>query len=188
MHSTPLTLIDRLRRQQDPANWRRFIELYSPLLFEWARRNRIPDADAADLVQNVLVLLIKQLPQFEHRPGGSFRAWLFTVLRNCWRDQCRAHARQPAIARGISPDDQAGADPIDELTETEYRNYLLRRTLQVIKTDFPESTWRAFCLHVIEGRPAAEVATEIGVTTNAVYLARGRVVKRLREELAGFLD
>ena len=188
MLSTPLTLLERLRRNKDPDAWGRFVDLYSPLLFEWSRRNRVPEADAGDLVQNVLVRLIKQMPIFERRPDGSFRGWLFTVLRNSWRDQRRALARQPAIAQGVLPDEQAGNDPIAELTEAEYRNYLLRRTLRILQRDFPEPTWRAFWLHVVDGRPAAEVATLAGVTPNAVYLARGRILKRLREELAGLLD
>jgi RNA polymerase sigma-70 factor (ECF subfamily) len=162
--------------------------LYSPLLFEWARRNRIPEADATDLVQNVMLRLIKQVSQFEPRQGGSFRGWLFTILRNCWRNQCCSQSRQPTIAPGISPDEQVGADPIEELTQDEYRNYLTRRVLRVIQADFPEPTWRAFWLHVVEGQPASEVATATGITPNAVYLARGRVLKRLREELAGFLN
>jgi RNA polymerase sigma-70 factor, ECF subfamily len=188
MLSTTPTLLDRLRRSDDPEAWDRFVVLYSPLLFEWSRRNRVPEADAADLVQNVLVRLIKQMSQFEPRPGGSFRGWLFTILRNCWHDQCRARARQPVIAPGISPDEQEGADPIEELTQDEYRHYLTRRILHVIQADFPEPTWRAFWLHVVEGQPASEVATITGTTPNAVYLARGRVLKRLREERAGFLD
>jgi RNA polymerase sigma factor (sigma-70 family) len=188
MLSTPLTLIDRLRRNEGPAAWTRFVDLYSPLLFEWTRRNGVPEADADDLVQNVLVLLLKQIPRFERRPGGSFRGWLFTVLRNCWINQCRSRARQPAIAQGYSPDGYAGTDAIADLTEAEYRSYLMRRSLRVIQTDFPETTWRAFWQHVVEGRPASEVAKEMGITANTIYLARGRVLKRLREELAEFLD
>ena len=188
MLSTHPTLLDRLRRDNDRRAWDRFVDLYSPLLFEWARRNGVPSNDAADLVQNVLVLLLRQIPSFEKRPGGSFRGWLFTVLRNCWRDQCRAQKRQPIIAQGVSPDEQGGPDPIAELTDQEYHNYLIRRTLRVIQTDFPVPTWKAFWLHVVEGKPASEVAANTGTTPNAVYLARGRVLKRLREELAGLLD
>ena len=188
MHSTPLSLLERLRRNDDPDAWRRFVELYSPLLFEWSRRNRVPESEADDLVQNVLVRLIQQMPVFKSRPGGSFRAWLFTVLRNSWLDQCRIKKRQPIVARGISPDEQAGIDPIAELTEVEYRGYLLRRSLRVVQTDFPETTWRAFWLHVVDGLPAADVAEIAGITPNAVYLARGRILKRLREELAGILE
>jgi RNA polymerase sigma-70 factor, ECF subfamily len=188
MLSTPPTLLDRLRRSDDPDAWGRFVDLYSPLLFEWSRRNRVPEADTADLVQNVLVRLIKQMAQFEPRPNGSFRGWLFTIMRNCWRDQCRAQSRQPVIAPGISPDERAAADPIEELTEDEYRKYLTRRILRLIQADFPEPTWRAFWQHVVERQPATAVAAALGTTPNAVYLARGRVLKRLREELAGFLD
>ena len=188
MFSTPLTLLDRLHRSDDREAWDRFIVLYSPLLFEWSRRNGVPESGAADLVQNVLLLLIKQIQKFEHRAAGSFRGWLFTIARNSWHDQIRSQARQPAIAQGVPPNEKAIADPIVELTEVEYRDYLFRRTLQVIQTDFPEPTWRAFLLHVVEGQPAAEVAKITGTTPNAVYLARGRVLKRLREELAGFMD
>jgi RNA polymerase sigma-70 factor (ECF subfamily) len=188
MQSTTPTLLERLRRSDDLDAWDRFVDLYSPLFFEWARRNRIPEADADDLVQNVLVRIIKQFSQFQQRQNGSFRGWLFTILRNCWRDQCRARNRQPVITPGISPDEHAGIDPIEELSQDEYRHYLTRRILHVIQSDFPESTWRAFWLHVVEGQPAGEVASVTGITPNAVYLARGRVLKRLREELAGFLD
>lgn len=188
MLSTPPTLLERLRRSDDPEAWGRFVDLYSPLLFEWARRNGVPESDAADLVQSVLVLLIRQIPKQEQQSGGNFRGWLFTVLRNCWRDLCRARARQPVIAHGVSPDDQPGSDPIAELTEEEYRACLIRRTLRIIQTDFPQHTWRAFWMHVVEGKAAAEVAAEVKSTANAVYLARGRILKRLREELAGFLE
>ncbi len=188
MFSTPLTLLERLRNNKDPADWGRFVDLYSPLLLEWSRRNRVPEADADDLVQNVLVLLIQQLPHFQRRPDGSFRGWLFTVLRNCWRDRCRVAARQPIISQTVCPDEHEGADPIAELTEEEYRNYLFRHMLRIIQSDFSESTWRAFWLHVIEDQPASEVAAATGVTPSAVYLARGRVLKRLRAELTDFLN
>ncbi len=189
MQTTPLTLLEHLRGPSCPEeHWGRFIDLYSPLLFEWTRRNGVPASDAADLVQNVLVTLIKQLPTFERRPGGSFRGWLFTVLRNSWIDDRRSKARQPAIAIGADPNLQESPDPVEELTETEYRDYLIRRMLRVIQRDFPERTWRAFWEHVVEGRPASEVAASLGTSANAIYLARGRILQRLRQELAGFIE
>jgi RNA polymerase sigma-70 factor, ECF subfamily len=189
MSTTPLTLLDRLRQPSCPdEQWGRFVDLYSPLLFEWSRRNGVPSSDAADLVQTVLVALVRQLPSFQHRPGGSFRGWLFTVLKNCWLDDCRARARQPVIAGGVDPNLREMPDPVEELTEAEYRDYLIRRMLRVIRRDFPERTWKAFWQHAIENRPAADVAAEFGTSANAIYLARGRVLQRLREELAGFMD
>lgn len=187
MDSTPATLLEHLRRPAcPPEHWGRFVDLYSPLLFEWARRNGVPTADAPDLVQNVLVTLLRRLPGFDGR--GSFRGWLWTVLKNCWADDRRARARRPVVAVGADPDDRQSPDPLVELTEAEYRSYLTRRLIRVLERDFPERTWRAFWAHVIDGRPAADVAKELGTSPNAVYLARGRVLQRLREELASLND
>lgn len=189
MQTTPLTLLEQLRQPAcGPEHWGRFVDLYSPLLFEWARRSGVPAGDAPDLVQNVLVTLIRRLPAFERRPGGSFRGWLWAVLKNCWADDCRARARQPAIAGAVNPDHYEAPDPVVELSEVEYRQYLTRRLIRVLERDFPERTWRAFWGHVVEGRRAADVAAELGTSANAVYLARGRVLQRLREELAAFAD
>jgi RNA polymerase sigma-70 factor (ECF subfamily) len=189
MSTTPLTLLEHLRQPAcNSEHWGRFVELYSPLLFEWSRRNGVPADDAPDLVQTVLVTLIKQLPTFERRPGGSFRGWLFTVLKNCWIDHCRMRARQPVIAAGADPNAGESPDPIEALSEAEYKQYLIRRMLKVIQRDFPEKTWKAFWQHVVEERPAADVAADLGTSANAVYLARGRVLQRLREELAGFVE
>ena len=186
--STSLTLLHRLQQSDDREAWGRFVDLYSPLLLEWARRNRVPESERADLIQSVLMVLLKRLPQFSVQPGGSFRGWLFTVTHHCWGDRCRANARQPAKAN-LDPLDPPGYDdPIAELTEREYRNYLLRRILRLVKSDFPEETWKVFCQHVLENRPVAEIASEFGITTNAVYLTRTRILKRLREELAGLMD
>jgi RNA polymerase sigma-70 factor (ECF subfamily) len=187
--STPQTLLDRLRRPAcPPADWGRFVDLCSPLLFGWAERNGVPDDDAPDLIQTVLLTLLRRLPAYERRPGKTFRGWLWTVLRNAWLDDRRARSRRPVVVAGANPDRQPAPDPVVEFTEAEYRGYLARRLVRVLETDFPERTWRAFRAHVIDGRPAADVAAELGTTPNAVYLARGRVLQRFREELAALAD
>ncbi|HEX3150022.1 MAG TPA: sigma-70 family RNA polymerase sigma factor [Gemmataceae bacterium] len=189
MQTTPHTLLEHLRQPAcGPEHWGRFVDLYSPLLFEWARRSDVPSADAPDLVQNVLVTLIRRLPAFERQSGSNFRGWLWTELKNCWADDLRVRARQPAIAVAANPDHHEIPDPIVELSETEYRQYLTRRLVRVLERDFPERTWRAFWAHVVESRPAVEVAAELETSANAVYLARGRVLQRLREELAALAD
>src|SRR5215471_17178576 len=86
MASTPVSLLERLRRPDDVAAWSRFVRLYAPLLFDWARGTGLQEADAADLVQDVFGVLVEQMPHFQYRPGGSFRAWLRTVLLNRWRE------------------------------------------------------------------------------------------------------
>src|SRR5436309_3074845 len=121
MHTTPVSLLERLDRPAERAEaWSRFVELYTPLLFAWASRLGVPEQDAADLIQNVFVSLVRHLPHFRYDRDGSFRGWLRTVLLHQWRDQLRklpppAAADPAALAvRGVA------ADPIAELAESEY--------------------------------------------------------------------
>jgi RNA polymerase sigma-70 factor, ECF subfamily len=87
MHTTPVSLLQRLGSSPTPAAWERFIRLYTPLLFYWARRRGLQEHDAADLVHDVLVVLVQKLPEFQYRPGKSFRGWMRMVLLNKWRDR-----------------------------------------------------------------------------------------------------
>src|SRR5207248_6419442 len=94
--------------------------------------------------------------------------------------------RQPRAGLALEQLEQLSSpDSIAEATEAEYRRYLLSRIVQIVQTDFPATTWQIFRQLAIEGRPGVEVAREFGVTVNAVYLTRGRVLARLRAELAG---
>jgi RNA polymerase sigma-70 factor (ECF subfamily) len=86
---TPASLLERLRQPAQEQAWARFVQLYTPLLFAWARRLGLRDADAADLVQDVLVLLVRKLPEYTYDRNRSFRAWLRTVTLNCWRNRGR---------------------------------------------------------------------------------------------------
>src|SRR4051794_2188553 len=91
MHSTPASLLERLRKPNESSAWNYFVELYFPLLFRWAKRASVQDSDAGDLVQDVFLILWKKLPSFEYNPSQSFHAWLKTVflneLRRRFRDQ-----------------------------------------------------------------------------------------------------
>ena len=185
MQTTPVSLLERLHSPAQPRAWEEFVELYTPLLFLWSRRLGLQAQDAADLVQDVFALLVQNLPQFRYEPGKSFRAWLKTVFLNKWRNRQAARGPVP-----LSPDEAArlAAPELPALEEAEYRDYLVGRALQVMQAEFQPVTWQACWQFVVEGRPAAEVAAELGVTPNAVYLAKARVLRRLREELQGLLD
>jgi RNA polymerase sigma-70 factor (ECF subfamily) len=186
MNTTSVSLLEQLRDAPDEAAWARFVHLYSPLLFRWARQAGLDEADAGDLVQDVFVILLKELPRFEHDPAYSFRAWLKTVALNRWRNQLKRQARAPA-----QPDDSLLADvpaPDDSLfEEQEYRRQLLRRGLELLRDEFQPATWKAFHEHGLNGRPAAEVAGKLAMTVGAVYAAKCRVLGRLREHLRGLL-
>lgn len=182
MESTHGSLLERLRQPGEPLAWQRFVQLYTPLLISWSRRLRLQDADAADLVQDVLMHLVRKLPEFDYQPGKSFRGWLHTVLVNKWRD------RSPSPAAGGKLPEVGRPDPQVQLTEAEYQQHLVGRALQLMKAEFPDITWKAFWEYFACGRPAAQVAQELKTTVNVVYLARSRVMTRLRQELGGLLD
>lgn len=182
---TSATLLDRLRRPDDPAAWDRFTTLYTPLLHTWAARQGFHPADAADLVQDVLVKLLRELPRYVRGPGQSFRGWLRTLATNAGRD-----FRRRAATRPLPPADGLAdaADPADGFDEADHRRALVARGLSLIRSEFAGRTWEAFEGVVVRGRAVADVAAELGLTANAVYLARHRVLTRLRREIDGFLE
>ena len=188
MLSTSVTLLNRVRRVDDHAAWERFVALYAPLLFRWARRAGLADDDAADLVQDVLLTLLRELPKFQYDAGRSFRGWLKTVTINKHRE--RQRKRTPAV---LDPQAEALAKMADdgelaEFWEAEYRQNLVRKALVIMQAEFEPTTWRACWEHTVSGKTAAEVARELGLSEGAVYVAKSRVLRRLRQELAGLLD
>lgn len=186
--TTSISLLERLRRPDDQEAWARFVRLYTPLLHSWASKLGLQDQDANDVVQELLVVLIQKLPEFEYDPGKSFRGWLRTVLNNKWRDRCQRRQPGQLDLQAESCSDSFGADPIGDLEEKEYRRYLVGRALQIMQAEFQPATWKACWAFVVEDRPAADVAREIGITINAVYHAKSRILSRLRQELQGLLD
>lgn len=188
MHTTPVSLLLRLRRPAEDRAWERFVEIYSPLLYAWTRRLGLRPEDAADLVQDIFAVLVEKLPEFEYDAGKSFRAWLRTILLNRWRNRQRRPAPAPLPPADCLPDAAAGPDGVGLVEEAEYREHVVRRALELMQAEFQPATWKACWELVVRGRPAAEVAAELGVTVNAVYLAKSRVLRRLREELQGLLD
>jgi RNA polymerase sigma-70 factor (ECF subfamily) len=187
MHSTPGSLLEKLRRTSDPATWAYFVRLYTPLLHYWARsRLGLADADAADLVQDVFTILVQKLPDFHYDPSKRFRAWLWTIFINKSRDRRRL---MPVAALEAQESVHATVpDPAEEVADREYRGYLVRRALALIQEEFSASTWQAFWLCVTTDQSAAEVAAALGLSVDAVYQAKSRVLRRLRRDLEGLLD
>jgi RNA polymerase sigma-70 factor (ECF subfamily) len=184
---TPVSLLERLRQPSDPEAWRRFVSLYTPLIYSWSRRVGLQHSDAGDLVQDVLATLVQTLPGFVYDRHKSFRRWLRTITLNKWRDACKRQGRLPLVGDAELAHAAAPDEP-EAFWEAEYRQQLASRALQVMQSDFRPATWKAFWEQVVVGRPAAAVAAELGLTPGAVYAARFRVLDRLRRELDGLLD
>jgi RNA polymerase sigma-70 factor, ECF subfamily len=194
MPETSFSLLERLRSQPDDASWRRLLDLYTPLVRTWLRRHGLADGDAEDLVQEVLAVVVRELPHFEHnRRPGAFRGWLRAVVLNRWRDFWRARRDRPVAAGGSESAralDQL-EDPnsaLSQLWDREHDQHALGRLLQLVEPTFAPSTWRAFRRVVLEGAPPAAVAAELGTSVNAVCIAKSRVLQRLRQEARGLLD
>ena len=183
MHTTSISLLERLKQPAASESWDRFVNLYTPLLFYWARRLGLQESDAADLVQDVFARLVKKLPHFNYKQDQSFRGWLRTVMYNQWR---KKRAALPLTDDGLS--DVAAPEQAADIGEVEFQQQLTIRALQLMQAEFQPTTWQACWETVVRGRSGADVARELGISINAVYLARSRVLRRLREELEGMLD
>ena len=188
MESTSVNLLRRLKTANADTAWQRFTELYVPLIFYWARQHGLDSTDASDLVQDVLSTLVEKLPAFEYDAQRRFRGWLHTITLNRARDWQRRQKHRPGTGHSSFIERLQTADHKDLFDETEYRAYLIERARRLIAAEFEPVTWEACWKYVTEDRSADNVASELGISANAVRVAKCRVLKRLREELAGLMD
>jgi RNA polymerase sigma-70 factor (ECF subfamily) len=187
MNTTSLSLLERLRQPADQEAWNQFVKLYTPLLYHWARQVGLSPQDRADLIQDVLLLLVRKLPEFTYDPKKSFRSWLRTVTLNKWRENYRKSATV-AVHSSAGLEEVPAPDEAAAFDLAEYRHHLIRHAFEAIRPEFPERTWNAFREYVQNGRDAAEVAAELHLSIGTVYAAKSRVLARLRQEIEGLLD
>jgi RNA polymerase sigma-70 factor (ECF subfamily) len=184
--STSSSLIARVQAHDADA-WRRFVELYSPLVYFWCRRAGLQPSDAADVLQDTFQSVASGIGAFQHGgPGHSFRAWLWTIARNKLRDYFRRRNVQPQSLGGSGADEQlqkliADDDASESLPAS--ASPLFARALQLVRAEFEDRTWDAFWRATVDGQPTEQVAADLGLSTNAVYKAKSRVLARLRREL-----
>lgn len=189
--STSRSLVRRAAAN-DPAAWQRLSQVYGPLVYQWCRHCGLQPDDASDVVQEVFRALARSLNTFRSdQPGDSFRAWLWTITHNKLLDHHRSRQRRPQAIGGstahqelqelpeIAPEDS------DEPHRQQVRSELAQRALALMQQDFEERTWQAFWKTAVEQKTAPQAAAELGTTVAAVYMAKSRVLRRLREELDG---
>jgi len=190
--STSASLL--LRAKAHDANaWSRLSDLYAPLVYRWSRRGGLQASDARDVSQEVFRSVAEHLGDFRHDPTvGGFRGWLWTITRNKIRDHFRSRAGQPVATGGTDFQRQieqlSDAPPEDSDAPNAAVADLVRRALDLMKTDFEERTWQAFWLTTVEEQSPAEAAKALGIPVASVYQAKSRVLRRLRQELSGLTD
>jgi RNA polymerase sigma-70 factor (ECF subfamily) len=190
---TSVSLLERLAGAPTDADWRRLYDLYQPLLRAWITRAGVAASDVEDLVQDVLVVVVRKITGFEWRGQGAFRAWLRTILAHRVRDYFR---RQQYLPTATGDSDfqrrlnelESPDSALSRLWDREHDEHVATSLMQRVRGDFAPTTWLAFVRHALEGEPAAQVAEDLGLSLNSVLLAKSRVLKRLRQELAGFVD
>jgi RNA polymerase sigma-70 factor, ECF subfamily len=189
--ATSRSLLDRVK-SDDEAAWETLVGLYGPLVYRWLRRWDLPEHEAADVFQDVFQALAKNIAGFRKENAcDTFRGWLRRVTDNKVRDHLRKLGRQPggeggteAQLRLASLPDTASREGEESGREHEQVG-LIRAAVELIRGEFEIRTWQAFWLTAVEARLPADVAVELGMNPGAVRVAKSRVLKRLREELAG---
>jgi RNA polymerase sigma factor (sigma-70 family) len=185
------SLLVRLRDPRDERAWAEFTAIYSPLINRLACRKGLQEADAADLVQEVLRAVAAAIDRWDPEPSkGRFRNWLFTIARNMTLNFIASQRRHP---RGTGLDEiqrllEARPSPSEEdstLFEIEYKRQVFRWAAEQLRDEFRGNTWAAFWETAVEGKKAQGVADRLGMSVGAVYMARSRVVARLKQVIEG---
>jgi RNA polymerase sigma-70 factor (ECF subfamily) len=188
-NQTPLSVLE-MARKLDPKAWERLVKLYNPLIYGWCRKAGLKPADADDVGQEVFRAVIRKISAFRHdRPGDTFGGWLRTIVQNRIRDFLRAQKKGPidvgTLAEVQAPSD--GSSSNSQLENSEER-LLYHRALLLLRTECNDTTWQAFWKVVVDGEAPREVAAQLGLTVNAVYLAKSRLLRRLREDFGELID
>ncbi len=185
---TRATLLVRLRNADDDEAWRQFLDLYGPVVYSMYRKRGLQDADAADLTQEVLHAVASGAQRSAYDPErGTFRGWLYAVARNKLRDFLARRKRQPQGNGDTSTLKMMSSIPATDAEtaewESDYQQRLFALAAEKVRTCVDESTWQAFWRTAVEGQSGQAVADALGMTVGAVYVAKSRVLARLKEQV-----
>jgi RNA polymerase sigma factor (sigma-70 family) len=187
--TTRPSLLARIKNTGDRQAWAEFVDIYAPLIYGFAHKQGLQDADAADLTQEVLGAVARSAARLDYDPArGTFRGWLFRVVRN---ELCDFGAARSRRERGTGDTDMkrlleeqpAPSEAEVAAWESDYERQLFALACEQVRRDFNETTWQAFWLTAIQGKSGKEVAGVLNMTTAAVYLAKRRVIARLRHQI-----
>jgi len=184
---TRASLLIRLRDRTDQTAWNEFVTVYGPVIYQFARNRGLQDADAADMMQDVLRSVTGAIDRLDYDPRqGRFRGWLFTITRNrvmtllaSRKGKARGTGNSDVNSLLAAQPDQHGG--IDQDWELEYRRSQTALAMEQVRTEFSDKVWSAFWKTAVDAEPADAAGRELGMSTGAVYVAKSRVLARLRE-------
>jgi RNA polymerase sigma factor (sigma-70 family) len=188
-NATRASLLVRIRNRDDGQAWSQFVELYAPLVYGFARWHGLQDADASDLTQDVLQSVARAARNLDYDPArGSFRGWLFTIVRNKLRDlaarRCRqVHGTGDTNVQNLLDNQPALEAEESAIWEQEHERRLFAWAGEQVSREVHSTTWQAFWLTAVEGKSGQDVADSLGMTVAAVYLAKSRVMQRLKHKV-----
>ena len=185
---TSLTLLGRLGTStRDEDAWREFVARYGNRIERWCRKWGLQASDAQDVTQNVLLQLSKQIQHFQYKPSGKFRSWLKTVAYRAWCDFLESRQGKPIGSgdTGVVEMLQSvkARDDLLQHLEEEFDCELLEEAVRCVKSRVQDHTWEAYRLMAIDGLSGAETANRLQMNAGAVFVARSKVEKMLREEV-----
>src|SRR5262245_45259633 len=194
MNATPETRASLLIRVRDPADqaaWHEFVEIYRPVILRLARRKGMQEADADDIAQEVLVAVAKAVEQREHDPKrAKFRTWLHRVAHNAILNALTR--RRPDRSSGDSAllvvlkQHESHTGPASDLLRLEYRREVFRWATRQVRKEFHQTTWDAFWLTAVEGRPVEAVAEALAKNPGSIYASRSRVLRRIQDKVTEY--
>jgi RNA polymerase sigma-70 factor, ECF subfamily len=180
IHTITSTLLSRVR-SRDAAAWERLVDLYSPLVYHWCLRKGLSRSDSEDVGQEVFLAVARGLATYKHE---SFRGWLRTITDRKIIDFWKKHGKQPRGQGGPEFQqrmNEVAAPDSSQESEREERQIMRLSLLEAISNEFSEQDLRAFRRLIVDEKSPAEVAEEMKITRNQVYLAKSRILRRLRE-------
>ena len=192
MNTTSESLLFRLQQHAnsdeiDQSAWENFVGLYTPLLLHWARKVGLKQPDAADLIQEVLAIVFRRLPDLKYDRQGSFRGWLRTVTLNKYRERRRIKTL-PLVDESASFVEGLASVPQAESTwDLDYGRLLLIRAMDKMQCDFEPATWQALLAVMRENLSVEQASKQHNVSPWTIYSARSRLMRRLRDQLDGML-
>ena len=184
--STRQTLLIRIRDADDGDAWSEFVGLYLPVVERYARSQGVKDSDIDDLSQEVLKSIASAIKKFDYDPEkGTFRSWVFRVVRSKVAQHFKVAGRQPAQASGSTAVHRLLAEHPSESEELdwdlEYRRQMFRWAAQRVRHEFADNTWAAFWHTAVDGMRPADISEKVEMSVGAIYVAKSRVVARLRD-------